>query len=159
MIVHDKKQVLRGRLFVVPVWTTLWLCMQVTSLGEDELRTAELLGIKPGYLVGRATGSGKGSLVSCNLSDLLIRMSYDLFAPQSADMQQLYHRFYITLILHSLLKLTSFEALWRVANRFHCSRGFLQSVMNTTASHASCLVMFTAVSHLSTYCTCRAEGY
>ena len=54
--------------------------MQVTSLGEDELRTAELLGIKPGYLVGRATGSGKGSLVSCNLSDLLIRMSYDLFA-------------------------------------------------------------------------------
>lgn len=41
----------------IPSW-------QVTGLGEDELRTAEQLGVKPGYLAGKATGAARGSVVS-----------------------------------------------------------------------------------------------
>ena len=66
---------------------------------------------------------------------------------QSEDVMMLYHRFYITLILHSLLNLTTPDSIWRVADKFHCSRGFLQSIMNSTASYTSCLVHFTAVSY------------
>ena len=70
------------------------------------------------------------------------------YSLQPDEMMRLYHRFYITLILHSLLKLTTPDSIWRVADKFHCSRGFLQSIMNSTASYTSCLVHFTAVSYL-----------
>ena len=62
---------------------------------------------------------------------------------QSTDTQTLYHRFYLSLILHHLLKTTSSNTIWRTANYFQCSRGFLQSVMNSTASFSSCLTHFT----------------
>ena len=76
-------------------------------------------------------------------------------SPQSDSSLSLYHQFYITLMLHSLLRAGSAHAVWVVAEYFHCSRGFLQNIINSTAAFASCLVHFTEVSTLPTRRVCN----
>jgi len=68
-----------------------------------------------------------------------------LLLTQSDSSLTLYHRFYITLMLYSLLRAGSAHAVWAVAECFQCSRGFLQNIINSTAAFASCLVHFTEV--------------
>lgn len=50
-------------------------------------------------------------------------------------------------MLYSLLNTTSTgsDGVWVVADRFGCTRGFLQSIVQQTCSYSSCLVHFTEV--------------
>lgn len=93
----------------------------VTGLGADELKVAELVGIEPAVLSRKATGTaGK-------MDPLII---------------SLYVRFYLSLMLYCIVKRTAPDAVWTVAETFHCSRGFVQTLLNTATSFASCLVHF-----------------
>ena len=52
-------------------------------------------------------------------------------------------RFYFTLILYKLLKE---HTVWEVAGVFKVARGFVQNLLTSTSSFASCMVHFTGVS-------------
>ena len=78
----------------------------------------------------------------CNNSNITVRVTFLLQIP---EMTMVYHRFYLSLMLHYVLKANSPSAIWKVANLFQCSRGFLQSVINSTASFAVSLTYFTQV--------------
>lgn len=58
-------------------------------------------------------------------------------------------------MLHYLLKASTPSAIWKVADLFQCSRGFLQAVVNSTTAFASCLTYFTQVG--SHECTCVVD--
>ena len=90
-------------------------------------------------------------LLKCSISLVCLALSCThlnqvLSFLQTPEQTMVYHRFYLSLMLHYLLKSSSPSAIWNVANLFQCSRGFLQSVVNSTASFASCLTYFTQVS-------------
>ena len=63
---------------------------------------------------------------------------------QSEDKEVMYRKFYLSLILNSLLKQPG-NGVWLVAEQFECSRGFVQNALHSTASFASGLVHFTEV--------------
>lgn len=52
-------------------------------------------------------------------------------------------RFYLTLILYKLLKE---HTVWEVADVFKVTRGFVQNLLTSASSFASCMVHFTGVS-------------
>jgi len=52
-------------------------------------------------------------------------------------------RFYLTLILYKLLKE---HTVWEVASVFKVTRGFVQNLLTSASSFASCMVHFTGVS-------------
>ena len=52
------------------------------------------------------------------------------------------NRFYVTLMLYELLK---GKSVWDVAAHFLQPRGFLQSLLTTTAAFASCVLRFSQV--------------
>ena len=52
-------------------------------------------------------------------------------------------RFYSTLILYKLLKE---QTVWEVAGVFKVTRGFVQNLLTSASSFASCMVHFTGVS-------------
>ena len=54
-------------------------------------------------------------------------------------------RFYLTLMLHELWKQYT---VWDVAERFEGPRGFIQNLLSSTASFASCVLRFCQVSFL-----------
>lgn len=51
-------------------------------------------------------------------------------------------RFYLTLILYKLLKE---HTVWEVAAVFKVTRGFVQNLLTSASSFASCMVHFTGV--------------
>ena len=65
---------------------------------------------------------------------------------QSSEMVVVYHKFFLSLMLKCLLQLESSRGVWAVAEEFQCSRGFLQTLLQSSSSFASCLVHFTKVS-------------
>ena len=67
---------------------------------------------------------------------------------QSEDKEVVYRKFYLSLILDSLLKQPS-NGVWLVAEQFECSRGFVQNALHSTASFAASLVHFTEVSKVA----------
>lgn len=50
---------------------------------------------------------------------------------------------YLALVLFTLLKETN---LWNVAEKFHLSRGFIQTLLSSTSAFCSCVLHFTEVS-------------
>ena len=52
------------------------------------------------------------------------------------------HRLYLALVLYTLLKETN---LWSVAERFSLSRGFIQSLLSSSAAFCACVLHFTEV--------------
>jgi len=52
------------------------------------------------------------------------------------------HRFYVTLILHSLWKQ---RTLWRVSAQFQMARGLVQQLLTSAASFAACISHFCQV--------------
>ena len=66
--------------------------------------------------------------------------------PQTESDRCVYTRFYVGLMLYSLLRTSGgTDGVWLVASRFDCTRGYLQSIVQQTCSHSSCLVHFTEV--------------
>eukprot|EP00117_Sycon_ciliatum_P018140 scpid23865/ scgid16868/ Helicase POLQ-like; Mus308-like helicase; POLQ-like helicase len=93
---------------------------EVSKLQTEEAHVASILGISDACLTQRATGRSNAGM--------------------SAAQEMVYRRFYLTLLLHHLLKERS---VWDVAAMFSCSRGFVQNLMSSAASFASCLLHFT----------------
>ena len=88
------------------------------------------------------------SISASNTFLIAMQLHCCTFLLQTPETSTVYHRFYLSLMLHYLLKTNSPSAIWKVANLFQCSRGFLQSVVNSTASFASCLTYFTQVGEI-----------
>ncbi|KAL9966164.1 hypothetical protein ACROYT_G024201 [Oculina patagonica] len=106
---------------IEPEWMTYY--RQVSALRDSEQKVAELLGATEGFLSMRATGqrSKKDSSVEATV-----------------------RRFYLTLILYKLLKENT---VWDVAGVFNVTRGFVQNLLTSASSFASCMVHFTGELH------------
>ncbi|XP_073238132.1 helicase POLQ-like [Porites lutea] len=102
---------------VEPQWMTYF--KQVLSLGDSEQRVAELVGATESLLSRRATGQ---------------RVKKDDSEEASVK------RFYLTLILYKLMKENT---IWDVASLFNVTRGFVQNLLTSASSFASCMVHFT----------------
>lgn len=61
---------------------------------------------------------------------------------QSGNMEVV-SRMYLALVLFTLLKETN---LWNVAEKFHLSRGFIQTLLSSASAFCSCVLHFTEVS-------------
>jgi POLQ-like helicase len=92
------------------------------KLSPEEQKVSELIGVKESVLSRNATGTGK---------------------KLSSEMVVVYHKFFLSLMLKCLLQLESSRGVWAVAEEFQCSRGFLQTLLQSSSSFASCLVHFT----------------
>ena len=104
---------------IKPDWKYAFNC--VTGEGEELLRVAMHLKVNPGFLSKLMTGSGYNS----------------------SEQEVTYRRFYLSLLLHQLVvRGGGEEGVWRVAEEFNCSRGFVQSLLASTAAHCSCLIRF-----------------
>ena len=121
---------------------------------------AEVVGVSPALLGKLATGTGGNLVTLFSLypftNPLHLPLSPPLPPPpppvQSEQATQVYHRFYLSLMIYRLLSEATQHpggvakevgGVWSVAEHFQCSRGFLQSAITSVASFASCLVHFT----------------
>ena len=102
-----------------PNWMMYFQTM--TRGPADDIKVAELVGVSLGVLSKMATGMG---------------------AKMSPQLDVVYRRLYLALILKALLVLKSSSGIWSVAERFTCSRGFLQNTLHSVAAYISCLVRF-----------------
>lgn len=116
----------------------------MTRLESDELSVAQILDVSEGYLSKKFSGVAS-KLVSHSAVYYWYVCTKNLFIIcQSEDKEIVYRKFYLTLILNSLLKQPD-SGVWLVAEQFECSRGFIQNALHSTASFASSLVHFTEV--------------
>lgn len=103
---------------IEPEWMVYY--KQVSSFREEsEERVAELLGATESFLFRRATGQ---------------RSKMDDTAEARV------RRFYLTLMLYKLLQE---HTVWNVARLFNVTRGFVQNLLTSSSSFASCMVHFT----------------
>lgn len=101
-----------------PEWMVYY--KQVSSFREEsEERVAELLGATESFLFRRATGQ---------------RSKMD------DTTETRVRRFYLTLMLYKLLQE---HTVWNVARLFNVTRGFVQNLLTSASSFASCMVHFT----------------
>ena len=100
----------------------------VTKEGEEELiRVAQHLKVNPGFLSRLMTGTSFNS----------------------PEQETGYRRFYLSLLLYRIVLGGGEEAIWKVADEFQCSRGFIQSLLSSTAARCACLVKFSEqIEHL-----------
>ena len=101
---------------------------RITMEGEEELiRVAQHLKVNPCFIFKLMTGN-----------------SFD-----SLEQETAYRRFYLSLLLHRIMLGGEEEAIWKVADEFQCSRGFIQSLLASTAARCSCLIRFSEqIEHL-----------
>ncbi|KAK7473467.1 hypothetical protein BaRGS_00035296 [Batillaria attramentaria] len=90
---------------------------QLSTLSPDEMKVADLVGVPESYIVKRASGQTS-------------RLKVDTLVVQ---------RFYLTLMLYDLWRQNS---VWDVAERFQQPRGFVQNLLTSAASFASCVLRF-----------------
>jgi len=102
---------------IEPQWMTYF--KQVLSLNDSERRVAELVGATESLLSRKATGQ---------------RSKMD--GAQELSVK----RFYLTLILYKLMKENT---VWDTAGLFNVTRGFVQNLLTSSSSFASCMVHFT----------------
>ncbi|KAK7109405.1 helicase POLQ-like [Littorina saxatilis] len=100
---------------ITPSWMTYM--QEVSTLEENELKVASLVGVSESYIVRKASGQS-------------IRKKVDMLVVQ---------RFYLTLMLYRLWKQ---DTVWDVAERFQLPRGFVQNLLSSAASFASCVLRF-----------------
>ncbi len=62
--------------------------------------------------------------------------------------EKVVRRFYLTLVLYNLWKQRS---IWHVAQKFQMARGFVQNLLNSATSFASCVMHFCQVISLNTF--------
>lgn len=106
---------LRGS--VEPEWMTYF--KQVLSLSESEEKVAHLVGASESTLTRRASGHR---------------------SKKSETEEMSLRRFYLTLILYKLMKE---HTVWDTAGLFNVTRGFVQNLLMSASSFASCMVHFT----------------
>ncbi|ESO08460.1 hypothetical protein HELRODRAFT_74949, partial [Helobdella robusta] len=103
-----------------PLHIDWWIYInEVACLNGDELKLMHLVGISEAYLHRNAVGQTARIMVylcQCSVK-----------------------RFYLTLMLYQLFKRNS---VWKVAERFQVSRGFLQQLLSSTVSFAACVLHF-----------------
>ncbi|XP_009068607.1 PREDICTED: helicase POLQ-like, partial [Acanthisitta chloris] len=90
---------------------------QFNQLSAAEQKVADIVGVPESFIIKKASGQA-------------IRKRVD---------SAVVNRLYLTLVLYTLLKETN---IWSVAEKFNMSRGFVQSLLSSAASFASCLLHF-----------------
>ncbi|XP_053796517.1 helicase POLQ-like isoform X2 [Vidua chalybeata] len=90
----------------------------------------------------------EGLVLESNLHLLYLSTPYDMTSTCSPDWiiylrqnvdNAVVNRFYLTFVLYTLLKETN---IWSVSEKFNLSRGYVQNLLNSAASFASCLLHF-----------------
>ncbi|XP_053831902.1 helicase POLQ-like isoform X2 [Vidua macroura] len=90
----------------------------------------------------------EGLVLESNLHLLYLSTPYDMTSTCSPDWMiylrqnvdnAVVNRFYLTFVLYTLLKETN---IWSVSEKFNLSRGYVQNLLNSAASFASCLLHF-----------------
>ncbi|KAI6069501.1 ATP-dependent DNA helicase HEL308 [Aix galericulata] len=93
-----------------------WM-IYLRQLSAAEQTVADMVGVPESFIAKKASGQA-------------IRKSVD-----SASV----NRLYLTFILYTLLKETN---IWSVSEKFNLSRGYVQNLLNSAASFASCVLHF-----------------
>ncbi|XP_053406623.1 helicase POLQ-like [Mercenaria mercenaria] len=100
---------------ITPSWFIYF--NQMSHLNSSELKVASLIGVPESYIARKA-------------SQQKSRQKVDEFVVS---------RFYLTLMLYDLWREKS---VWEVAEKFQQPRGFIQSLLSSAASFASCVTHF-----------------
>uniref|UniRef100_A0A8C5UBH1 Helicase POLQ-like n=1 Tax=Malurus cyaneus samueli TaxID=2593467 RepID=A0A8C5UBH1_9PASS len=90
---------------------------QFNQLSATEQKVAEIVGVPESFITKKASGQA-------------IRKNVD---------NAVVNRLYLTFVLYSMLKETN---IWSVSEKFNMSRGYVQNLLNSAASFASCLLHF-----------------
>ncbi|NXS22394.1 HELQ Helicase, partial [Mystacornis crossleyi] len=90
---------------------------QFNQLSATEQKVAEIVGVPESFITKKASGQA-------------IRKNVDMAVVK---------RLYLTFVLYNLLKETN---IWSVSEKFNMSRGYVQNLLNSAASFASCLLHF-----------------
>ncbi|NWV36984.1 HELQ Helicase, partial [Grantiella picta] len=90
---------------------------QFNQLSAAEQKVADIVGVPESFITKKASGQA-------------IRKNVD---------NAVVNRLYLTFVLYTLLKETN---IWSVSEKFNMSRGYVQNLLNSAASFASCLLHF-----------------
>uniref|UniRef100_A0A803VDE8 Helicase POLQ-like n=1 Tax=Ficedula albicollis TaxID=59894 RepID=A0A803VDE8_FICAL len=90
---------------------------QFNQLSAAERKVADIVGVPESFITKKASGQA-------------IRKNVD---------NAVVNRLYLTFVLYSLLKETN---IWSVSEKFNMSRGYVQNLLSSAASFASCLLHF-----------------
>ncbi|NXA12620.1 HELQ Helicase, partial [Sapayoa aenigma] len=90
---------------------------QFNQLSTSEQKVADIVGVPESFITKKASGQA-------------IRKNVD---------SAVVNRLYLTFVLYTLLKETN---IWSVSEKFNMSRGYVQNLLNSAASFASCLLHF-----------------
>ncbi|NWZ68364.1 HELQ Helicase, partial [Acrocephalus arundinaceus] len=90
---------------------------QFNQLSAAEQKVADIVGVPESFITKKASGQA-------------IRKNVD---------NAVVNRLYLTFVLYALLKETN---IWSVSEKFNMSRGYVQNLLNSAASFASCLLHF-----------------
>ncbi|XP_062431099.1 helicase POLQ-like isoform X2 [Rhea pennata] len=90
---------------------------QFNQLSAAEQRVADIVGVPESYITKKASGQA-------------IRKNVD---------SAIINRLYLSFVLYTLLKETN---VWSVSEKFNMSRGYVQSLLTSAASFASCVLHF-----------------
>ncbi|NXK66897.1 HELQ Helicase, partial [Sylvietta virens] len=90
---------------------------QFNQLSAAEQKVADIVGVPESFITKKASGQA-------------IRKNVD---------NAVVNRLYLTFVLYTLLKETN---IWSVSEKFNMSRGYVQNLLSSAASFASCLLHF-----------------
>ncbi|OPJ75933.1 helicase POLQ-like isoform X1 [Patagioenas fasciata] len=90
---------------------------QFNQLSGAEQKVADIVGVPESFIIKKASGQA-------------IRKNVD---------SAVVNRLYLTFVLYALLKETN---VWSVSEKFNMSRGYVQNLLNSAASFASCVLHF-----------------
>ncbi|XP_010007312.1 PREDICTED: helicase POLQ-like [Chaetura pelagica] len=90
---------------------------QFNQLSAAEQKVADIVGVPESFITKKASGQA-------------IRKNVD---------SAVVNRLYLTFVLYTLLKETN---IWSVSEKFNLSRGYVQNLLNSAASFASCVLHF-----------------
>ncbi|NWH82789.1 HELQ Helicase, partial [Piaya cayana] len=90
---------------------------QFSQLSAAEQKVADIVGVPESFIIRKASGQA-------------IRKKVD---------SAVVNRFYLSLVLYTLLKETN---VWSVSEKFNMSRGYVQNLLSSAASFASCVLHF-----------------
>ncbi|NXY14257.1 HELQ Helicase, partial [Atrichornis clamosus] len=90
---------------------------QFNQLSAAEQKVADIVGVPESFITKKASGQA-------------IRKNVD---------NAVVNRLYLTFVLYALVKETN---IWSVSEKFNMSRGYVQNLLNSAASFASCLLHF-----------------